>query len=98
MSGVLKNIIRASHQSVNNGRASETILNGSTTATEIFESPSTIIISASSLVKVLLLCHGALAMKIGSNGQTGVIQIVLPNNEGYKLQIQNIYFVRQLSL
>ncbi len=68
MSGVLKLNIKASHQLMNSGRASETILNGSISAAMIFEIPSTIMTLASSLVKVLLLCHGTLAVKIGGNG------------------------------
>ena len=68
MSGELKLSINASHQLLKSGKASETILNGSILAAVIFEMPSTMMTLASSLVNILLLCHGTLAVKIGGNG------------------------------
>ncbi len=68
ISGVLKLSIKASHQLLNSGKALETILNGSIFVAVIFEMPYTIMTSASLLVKVLLLCHGTLAVKIEGNG------------------------------
>ena len=68
ISRVLKLSIKASHQLLKSGKESETILKGSTFAAVILEMPSTMMTLASSLVHILLLCHGTLAVKIGGNG------------------------------